>query len=301
MTLAALSRRLPLRVQFQLLQAEGARARRRRKRLAVALAFAITQHQAIHDRIMRALRGLRTQWVFLRSSGFWDVSVPVRLVTAARAQSLLRTPLTAPAVVPGGASFGPACRLPQNMSETSWLALLRMSQPTFEWLLEQLLPWVTAEDTRFRDSVRPDLRLALGLYTLAHNVGFRPAAAHLGVGTETARRARYVVVEGCSRQLFEERVQMPRRGEALERTVAGFEQLGVRRCVGTMDGTHVPIRNRGFDVPRDWLCRKGFFSTNCLVRAWARPRGAARHRPGAGRVPACMRRQRRRASRCTTF
>lgn len=147
-----------------------------------------------------------------------------------------------------------------------------MRPVTFDWLLEQLLQPLVGEASRFREPLRPDLRLAVGLYALFHNISIRNVGALFGVGTATAHESRDVVVSAINDILYNRVVRLPRGGVALQKILDGFAARGMVNCFGAIDGCHVRITNRGLEYYRDFWNYKHFLSI--LIQVLTLPRSS---------------------------
>ena len=141
-----------------------------------------------------------------------------------------------------------------------------MCKQTFNAILDRLMDALSRENTRFRDAIAPDLRLGIGLYALFHGLALRPLGLLFGVGTSTAHESRDIVVNAVVAELYSVSVTPPRGGEPLQRTVDGFQRLGMPNCIGALDGTHFRIVDRGIKYYHDYWCYKHFLSVLAVVR-----------------------------------
>ena len=197
---------------------------RRRRRL-----MAFRRQQIIQTVVMmqllvnsRTVHHPRRQWVRNRSGHWWQHVVP---------------------------SFTPR----------EWWENFRMSKSTFEYLCDQLRPFIHRQHTRLRSPLSVQRRVAITLWTLSTPAEYRTIGCLFWV----ARSAVCVIVhstcEAIVEHLISKFIACP-WGNALEETITGFERKwNTPQCTGAIDGSHIPVCTPG-DSRTDYYNRKGWYS-----------------------------------------
>ena len=143
--------------------------------------------------------------------------------------------------------------------EEWWKENLRMKKTTFDYLCNQLRPYISKQTTVFRDPVSIKERLAITLWRLATNVEYRTIASLFGVGRSTVCT---VVLDTCRalKTLLPRYVFMP-KDDHLRDIIHGFNAVwGFPQTVGAIDGTHIPILRPSGDSGSDYFNQKSFYS-----------------------------------------
>ena len=116
-----------------------------------------------------------------------------------------------------------------------------MSRATFMYVCNHLRPVITKKDTVMRKCISPEQRLAITLWYLATNSGFRTVGHLFGVSKSTVC---VIVKEVCATivdMLLPNHISFP-SGDALCAVITGFqENHKFPQCVGAVDGCHIPI------------------------------------------------------------
>lgn len=140
-----------------------------------------------------------------------------------------------------------------------WLENFRMSSETFTYLCDQLRPKVMCRNTRFRQAVSVEQRVAIAIWCLATPSEYRTIGHLFGV----ARCTVCIIVKEVCQAIVE--VLLPKYicfpiAEQVQKTIDGFGQIwGVPQCVGVIDGSHIPILSP-VDCHTDYYNHKGWYS-----------------------------------------
>ena len=234
------------------LPAAQATSRRRRLRHAAVATWFLCA--ALYGLTAAVYTPVRTEWVHLRSTGFWDTTVPVR-------RDSLGTQLQ-PSAAPE-----PAPPVRQAWTPQHWVEHVRMSQATFNYVVDAVLPLILRQETRLRAPLRPDFRVFLGLYQLLHRATTRHVENLCGVGRATAHGAKVEVVHAVVAVLYARHVRFPSTESQLTECLSGFTEMGFPQAVGAVDGTHIPVQGRYLGAAAAaFFNYKQFHSVLCVVR-----------------------------------
>ena len=134
-----------------------------------------------------------------------------------------------------------------------------MSQQTFLYLCNKLRLAIEKTDTVMRKAISVERRVALTLWFLATNADFRTVGHLFGISKASVCLVIKDVCAAIVRLLLPQYVSFPTDAK-LRTVVDGFERkFGFPRCVGVVDGTHIPIISP-VECPADYHNRKGWHS-----------------------------------------
>lgn len=140
-----------------------------------------------------------------------------------------------------------------------WREHFRVNRDTFLFLVNRLTPTLQRNNTRLRQAVSVEKRIAIALWRMATNVEFRTISSLFGVGRSSACKITHDVALAIKLELGNEFIQFP-AGEQLQNVVNGFEERwGFPQVGGAIDGTHIPI-TAPQEFPNDYFNRKGHHS-----------------------------------------
>lgn len=140
-----------------------------------------------------------------------------------------------------------------------WLENFRMSKGTFNFVCQELSPYLCRRDTNFRKAIKVEKRVAMCIWHLATGEDLRSLGWRFGVGKSTACQIINEVCQAIVDILLPQIITWP-TGETLRATVDGFlSTWGFPQCAGAVDGTHIPIVAPP-ESPADYYNRKGFYS-----------------------------------------
>ena len=140
-----------------------------------------------------------------------------------------------------------------------WIANFRMSQSTFLYICNKLMPSIARVDTIMRKAISHQHRLAIALWYLSTGADYRTIAHLFGVSKPTVcvvvKEVSYAIV--CI--LLPDYIKIP-VGDSLREIVHGFKlNHGFPQCAGVVDGCHIPIISPSV-YPADFYNRKGWHS-----------------------------------------
>ena len=146
-----------------------------------------------------------------------------------------------------------------SFTSRDWLENFRVSHETFNYLCDQLQPSIARKTTRLRRPVSVQQRVAITLWILATSCEYRTVAHLFGLARCTIC---CIVKDTCKsivKVLLPKYISFP-TGNRLNETVRGFKaKWGIPECVGSIDGSHIPIRPPAMNHT-DYYNRKGFYS-----------------------------------------
>ena len=139
-----------------------------------------------------------------------------------------------------------------------------MSRDTYLYLCQRLQTLIARQNTHLRQCVSTEHRVAITLRVLATTCEYRSVAHLFGVARNTVsvigQETCAAIVE-CLQPVY---VQFPTEDE-LKAVIQGFkEKMGVPQCVGSIDGSHIPVTPPAMNHTDYYNC-KGWYSM--LVQA----------------------------------
>ena len=151
-----------------------------------------------------------------------------------------------------------------------WMENMRMTRETFEFVCSELRPHIERQDTRLRQPISVEARVAVTVWKLATNVEYRTIAALFGIGRSTVGE---IVLDTCDAMalfLLPKYVCVP-QNSSMREVVDGFQnRWGFPQTAGAIDGSHIPIK-RPLESAADYYNRKSFYSI--LMQAFVDFRG----------------------------
>ena len=151
-----------------------------------------------------------------------------------------------------------------TFTQQDWLENFRVSKQTFLYLCAQLQCTIGKYNTKFRQAISVQKRVAITLWVLATPCEYRSVAHLFGL----ARCTVCCIVKDTCRAIV--KVLLPKYvcfpvGDRLKETVQGFrDRWGIPQCAGSVDGSHIPVRPPSLRHT-DYYNRKGWYSM--LVQA----------------------------------
>jgi DDE superfamily endonuclease len=129
--------------------------------------------------------------------------------------------------------------------------------------------------------VRPEVKMLIGLWRLAHAEGYAQIGERFGVGTATAHKCTMKFCEAVVERYSDEWISLP-TGVEIQTCIAKMsKRAGLPQAALAVDGCHIPI-TAPKENPEDYFNRKGFYSINMqgVVDADARFRSVQVNLPG---------------------
>lgn len=140
--------------------------------------------------------------------------------------------------------------LDKETDDVKWLANLRMSKTTFEWLCDQLQPYIDRQVTNWKRPVPLKWRVGAGLYRMVTGADLTETGMKFGIGMTTAHGAVKETIRAINRTLGRY-LKWP-EGDEMQTVVKGFENAcTLPNCFGAIGSTHIIIskpRSPGAEV-----------------------------------------------------
>ena len=165
----------------------------------------------------------RTLWCKARSSNWWDAIVTL------------------------------------SFKDKDWLRNFRMKKATFDFICNELEPYLYREGTVMRKPIPVPKRIAVALWRFATGSYYNTIAHLFGISECSVCTICEEVAGLIVENLMPRFIRFP-VGADLDKVVADFEERwGFPQCAGAIDGSHIPIK-----APReyhaDYYNRKGWYS-----------------------------------------
>ncbi|CAH3177660.1 unnamed protein product [Porites lobata] len=128
-----------------------------------------------------------------------------------------------------------------EFSDQEWYENFRLSRATFRFLVEELKPELTLQDTKMRKAVEVEKKVALFLYFIASTASYRTLSNLFGLSRGFVCICIRKVAAAVLRKLKPKYMSIA-KGDELTRVIANYkEKWGFPMCAGAIDGTHIPI------------------------------------------------------------
>lgn len=140
-----------------------------------------------------------------------------------------------------------------------WKENFRVSKETFTYLCNQLRSRIQRMNTRMRQAISVEKRLAVTLWSLATPAEYRTIGHVFGIARSTVCRIVHETCKAIVEVLLKKYISFP-AGDRLQEVVQGFQsKWGVPQCVGAVDGCHIPVSAPTM-CHTDYYNRKGWYS-----------------------------------------
>ena len=147
----------------------------------------------------------------------------------------------------------------QSFEDSDWQINFRMGRRTFDFLCQELHPFLEKEDTVFRQAINVRKRVAVALWRLATNADYRTIGHLFGISTASVC---LILDEFCTvmaNVILPRYIRIPVDDE-LDQVIRKFEEKwGFPQCAGAVDGSHIPIKAPS-EFHADYYNRKGWYS-----------------------------------------
>ena len=140
-----------------------------------------------------------------------------------------------------------------------WKENFRVSRATFEYICRLVGPAIARRNTRMRDAVPVEKRVAVSLWRLATGECYRSCGLMIGLAKPTVVKCCHEFVEAICR-LQDDFIKFPSTRAEIGRKIEGFsEKSKFPNVVAATDGSHIPIKAPK-ENHEDYFNRKHFYS-----------------------------------------
>jgi hypothetical protein len=109
--------------------------------------------------------------------------------------------------------------------------------------------------------IKPEVKVLIGLWRLAHGEGYAQLGERFGVGHSTAHRCTMAFCEAMEMHFTDDWVASP-TGDRIKECIAWMSKRGgLPQAALAVNGCHIPI-TAPHENPGDYYNRKGFYSMN---------------------------------------
>uniref|UniRef100_A0A673JIK9 DDE Tnp4 domain-containing protein n=1 Tax=Sinocyclocheilus rhinocerous TaxID=307959 RepID=A0A673JIK9_9TELE len=127
-------------------------------------------------------------------------------------------------------------------TDDDWLKNFRMRRGSFRLLCDILRPWLTRQNTKYRQAVPVEARVAICVWRLATNLEYRSISQLFGVGLSTCCTITQEVVTAINVVMKPLYIKHPSAAE-FRQIIQGFrDKWRFPQVAGAIDGTHIKIR-----------------------------------------------------------
>ncbi|XP_065119815.2 uncharacterized protein [Paramisgurnus dabryanus] len=127
-------------------------------------------------------------------------------------------------------------------TDDDWLKNFRMRRGSFRLLCDTLRPWLTRQNTKYREAVPVETRVAICIWRLATNLEYRSISQLFGVGLSTCCTITQEVVTAINVVIKPLYIKHPSAAE-FRQIIQGFrDKWRFPQVAGAIDGTHIKIK-----------------------------------------------------------
>ena len=142
-----------------------------------------------------------------------------------------------------------------------------MSKESFCIFCEELQSYIMRNATQMHDPIDVEKQVAVVLHCLADEARMRKSVNAFGIAKFWVSKIIYSVTRAVNIYLGPKFLKLPLTAvEVTEICRLFLEKHGFLQCIGTIDGTHIPIK-RPSDNSSASITRKGRYSSNIQVVA----------------------------------
>nr|XP_039248887.1 protein ALP1-like [Styela clava] len=145
----------------------------------------------------------------------------------------------------------------QHFGNEDWIENFRVSWSTFQYIVEQVRPYMSPKQNWVRPPLPVEKRVAVALYKLASCCEYRVVANIFGIAKCTVHACVYQFCRVFTDYIAKQHIAFPSDIEAIEISERIFKVHSFPHVYGAIDGTHIPILppKTGY---RDFTNRKGW-------------------------------------------
>ncbi len=130
----------------------------------------------------------------------------------------------------------------KTFDDNEWVNNFRLSKSTFNFLCDELRPYLQKENTRFRQAISVRKRIAVALWRLATNSDYRTIGHLFGISKASVCLIADEFCKAVADHLQPKYIRIP-VGQELDTVVNNFRyRWGFPQCVGAIDGSHIPVK-----------------------------------------------------------
>ena len=147
--------------------------------------------------------------------------------------------------------------------EPYWRQHFRLSRETFRFLVQLLRGSIEKRNTRLREAVGVEMRVAVALWRLSTGNSYRTVASTFGIGKSTAVTITNDVIESLV-EYVEDWIKFPQTIQETAESINRFSDKNnspLPQVVGAIDGSQIPIKAPK-QSKESYFNRKQFYSMN---------------------------------------
>ena len=144
--------------------------------------------------------------------------------------------------------------------EDWWKEHFRISRRTFEYIVRIVGPALAKNNTRLRESIPVDKRIAVALWRLATGDTYRSTGLQFGVGRCTAMLIKHEFCTVIARRA-NEFIKFPVTAQEVTQGIRQFTNKSpFPQVVGAIDGSHIPLKSVPTNERIEYFNRKQAYS-----------------------------------------
>ena len=124
-----------------------------------------------------------------------------------------------------------------------------------------LEPYITLQDTRFRQAIPSRVRLLTFLHHVMLGASYVVVSPQYGIAPSTVSKCVHQVTSAILQHMWSAYIRLPTVEQGLRSMTAWELQTHIPGIIGAVDGTHIQIRRPSKDGER-YFNQKGFYSLN---------------------------------------
>ena len=146
--------------------------------------------------------------------------------------------------------------------DSDWLENFRMSETSFEELVNILRPYLEKQVTRMRKPISTECQITSFLYYISDEARYHKTANAFDISRGSVSLIIRKVSKTIAEFLGKDYMKLPETvAEVKNLTQKYLEHHGFPQCIGAIAGTHIPLCQPNQNYA-DYINRKGFTSIN---------------------------------------